>query len=288
MPHLITRERAVRNIGDPTSVTAKQGILLDGLISAASAAIERYCRRRFNACQYDELHHGSQSSALLLKNYPVLSVERVAFNPTVVLEIENTSTSNQRAMVQVTADSVKLTHTASGTSTVNEFAFSTYTTLSSLVTAIDAVGSGWDASTPISDFSLWPSSDLKAIQGAFNAMNAKAGLRIHTEELSEYEVDMGRGLLTRGMTGLWGLVGDQIRWEGGLNYWRIIYNAGFGEVPEDVQEACAQFVSAMYFLAQRDPGLAQEQIPTVISRAQNEPMNATTKLLLNQYRRLRV
>jgi hypothetical protein len=52
-------------------------------------------------------------------------------------------------------------------------------------------------------------------------------------------------------------------WGGGINYWRVIYTAGYATVPEDVQEACAQWVAALFWQSKRDPGLALEQIPGV-------------------------
>ena len=40
----------------------------------------------------------------------------------------------------------------------------------------------------------------------------------------------------------------------------LLSTAGYQTVPEDVQEACSQWVAKLYFLTNRDPGLTRQAI----------------------------
>jgi hypothetical protein len=121
---------------------------------------------------------------------------------------------------------------------------------------------------------------LRPIQGARNAKDQSAELMLHTEELGDYDVDAEHGYLVR--------AGG---WAEGTNNYRVVYTAGYETVPEDVQEACAEWVAALFWQARRDPGLAQEQVPGAVSRT---PVLAThgmpphVKVLLAPHRKHRV
>src|SRR4051794_28971820 len=98
---LITRERALRNLGG-LSPTAEDALLIDALVGAVSQPAGNYCRRDFTVREYDELYDGVRGNRLLLRQYPLLAVSRVAYGPTTVLRVTNTSSTNQRATVRVT------------------------------------------------------------------------------------------------------------------------------------------------------------------------------------------
>lgn len=277
MPDLITRERALRNLASVSAPTAADYLLIDGLIAACSQAVERYCNRSFAMCVFDELYSGNDRAVLILRNLPIASVERVAFAPTPVLQIANTSAANQRAAVQVADDGLVLTHVASGVTTTTTLAFASVVTLSSAASAVNALGSGWSA-TVVTGFGDRASSDLRASQGAFACRDAAADLRMHVEELRDFEVDSPRGYLLRR---------DGV-FTGGIHAWRVIYSAGFTTVPEPVQEACAQWVAALYWQAKRDPNVTQEAIPGALSRSWQSDLPAMTRTLLRPYRLLRL
>src|SRR5439155_13880172 len=141
-----------------------------------------------------------------------VSVERVAFGPAPVLRVTNASASNQRATVAVTATGVSMVRVASGTVTTSTINFADQVTLSALATAITALGNGWSGAVINTADNLRASADLRALQGAFNALNVNAELRLHTSELDAFGLDSERGCLVRG---------DDLVWEGGLHYWRV-------------------------------------------------------------------
>lgn len=277
MPDLITRERALRNLPSLTSPTAAEYLLLDALIAACSQAIERHCNRFFAIGLHDELYHGNGRSILCLGQLPVVSVERVAHDPTAVLRVTNTSAANQRASVKITETGLSLMRVASGVTTTSTLAFSTNVTLTSLATAIAALGNGWSA-TVITGYESFPSTDLRATQGAFACHGLQAELRLHVQELHDFDVDAERGYLIR----------RDSTFEGGAQHWRVVYAAGFATIPEAVQEACAEWVAALFWQSKRDPGLTQEAVPGAVSRSFRSDMPAMVRTLLGPYRLLRL
>jgi hypothetical protein len=278
MSDLITRDRALSNLNN-RATTDDENTTITALITAVSSAIENYCWQTFANVSYDELYPGTHKRELVLRNYPTIDIDRVAYCPVPVMQVTNTSTANQRATVKVTATGVELTAVASGVATVNDIAFADQVTLSALAAAINAVSDGWAATVLNPANNLRASADLRALQGAFQSMNALANLKLHTSELIGYTVDAERGILTRD---------DGMIWEGGLHYWRVIYQAGYSDVPDDVQEACAEWVAQLFWQTKRDPGLASETIPGTDTRVILQSMPTSTKLLLGPYRNWRV
>ena len=275
MSNLITRARALYNLNN-LSTTATENTTLDALIAAVSAGIERWCRRYFVSTQYDEVYDGTDATELVLQHFPIISVERVAFDPTAVLLVQNTSASNQRATVQVTSTGVTLTRVASGVSSASTVTFAANVTLTALAAAINALGNGWSATLASSDFANRASADLRALQGAYAAKDSAAELTIHLQELAGYDSDPPHGFLTR-----------SDGWKGGSQSWRVIYTAGYASVPEDVQEACAQWVAILFWQTKRDPGLAHETVTGSVARTPHWVMPLSVRLLLEPYRALR-
>lgn len=243
MADLITTARAKVNI---PSATSADDATIETLITAASRAIQRYCRRDFAATAYDELYHGSATPRLLLRQYPIIAVQAVRCRPATVLTVTNTDTAlNQQARVAVTATGLALTRVASGVSTTNAVTFAGNATLTALAAAVVGVGSGWTAQV-LGDYGSWPAADLRAPQGARSARGRPAGLQLHTAELTDFRIDERRGWLLRAA------------WPGGVHNFRVQYTAGYATVPEDVQEACAELVATWFVQRGRDLSLRAE------------------------------
>jgi hypothetical protein len=284
MSDLITTARARYNLGN-LSTTSDEDTTLAALVTACSRAVRRHCKREFDSQQFDELYHGTDHTRLPLRQFPILSVARVAYDPVAVLRISNTSATNQRATAAVTATGLTLVRVASGvTTTDTSVTFAGNVTLSAVAAVVNALGNGWSATVTDSAHNNRASADLRAIQGALNVRGVTAELTLHTQEMSAYEVDAARGWLTRTPAAV--LPDDWRRtlwWRGGLNYWRVIYTAGYATVPEDVQEACAQWVATLFWQTKRDPGLVQEAIPGSVSRTPFQTMPPGVRLLLQPY-----
>jgi hypothetical protein len=278
MPDLITSARALSNLNN-LATSSDENTTLAALVTAVSRAIENYCWRTFAIASYDQLYPGNDRCELVLRNYPTVSIDRVAYAPLGVVRLTNTSASNQRATVKVTATGLELIRVASAIVATDTILFSNQPTLSALATAVTALGNGWSATVLNTLDNLRASADLRALQGAFQALNLNADLKLHTSELSSFVVDAERGCLTRE---------DGACWHGGLHYWRVVYSAGFSAVPDAVQEACAAWIAQLFWETKRDPGLASEAIPGTVSRVALRDMPASAKLLLGPYRNWRV
>jgi hypothetical protein len=275
--NLIGLERAKLNCPGSQSTDDRT---IDALVGACSDAIQKYCRRDFALRSYDELYSGNGDRRLLLRQYPLLSVESVRYRPvTVIKVINNNQTLNQQARVQVLNTGLKLTRVASGVrSEDTSVTWSSNVTLNAIATAINALGNGWSAQIVgdagaaggQGDYGLWPSSDLWVApsygagtqsQGAMTARGAFAELKMHTFELQGYQWD-ARGWLLRAIpyTDPELLHPEDLIWPVGINNFRVQYTAGYGIVPESIQEACAEFVSELWFRTQRDPSLTSQSV----------------------------
>ena len=118
MADLITVARAKYNLNN-MSTSAAEDTTLAALVSACSKAIQRHCRREFASQSFDQIVYPAAGERLVLDEYPVLSVSRVATAPTTVLQITNTAAANQRATVTVTSTGLTLARAASGTVTTD-------------------------------------------------------------------------------------------------------------------------------------------------------------------------
>jgi hypothetical protein len=288
MADLITSTRAKYNINQ-SSFTGTEDSTISALITAVTRAISKFCRRNFDSQTYDELYNGTGDRRLALRQFPIVSVARVAYGPIPVLRVSNTSAANQRATVAVTSTGLSLTRVASGvSSTDTSITWGSYPTLAQVAAAVNALGNGWSAVVADGSYANRASADLRAPQGALNALNVQAPLLLHAQELSGYDIDADRGWLIRGPASaeMLDAFDDPLppTWFGGLNYWRVVYTAGFATVPEDVQEACAEWVAALFWRTKRDPALLHEAIPGVLARAPEQEMPAHVRALLLPYR----
>jgi hypothetical protein len=314
---LITVARAKLAIQSITD--SSQDGLLSALVTSYSDAIEKYCRRRFVSHFYDELYNGNGERRLLLRQYPVQSVQSVRYRLVVVLFVTNgDQLLNQQARIAVTSTGLLLTAMQSGVPASWTVTFAANPTLNALAAAINALGNGWSAqvegdvgsSAAAGDYGLWPSADLYVpgsygdslegagilqSQGAQNARGCFAELRMHTYELEGYQWD-ARGWLLRAIpyTDPELMHPEDLCWPVGSNNFRIQYTAGYTTIPEAVQEACAQWVAEAYYQTLRDPGLAAQAIPGQLTQSWGvQPVNVfdpppRVARLLAPYRRITV
>jgi len=117
---------------------------------------------------------------------------------------------------------------------------------------------------------------------------------MHTYELQGYQWD-ARGWLLRAIpyTDPELLHPEDLIWPVGVNNFRVQYTAGYSTIPEAVQEACAEWVSQLWWQTQRDPAIAGQSVAGSASqRWQNPPVlpepPQNVKILLAPYRRFTV
>ncbi len=281
---LITSARAEDNLNNYAPAADETTTLTD-LITAVSQAIKKFCKRDFVSANYDELYNGNGERRLLLNRFPILAVASVRYRPVTVLEVINTNTGlNQRANVAVAASGLILTRVASGIVTVDASStYASFPTLQGLANNINSLGNGWSAQvvgSAAGDYGLWPAADLYVpptfsdgvqSQGALTARGQNAELKMHTLELAGFQWD-GRGWLLRAIpyTDPEIFHPEDLIWPPGIANFRVQYTAGFNTVPQDVQEACAEWEATLFWQTKRDPGLATQ---TIAGASSNVPFN---------------
>ena len=292
--------------------SAAQVALYPTLAPVASRMIRKWCNRWFNRrTAIDELYTVDPGQPLLLKEFPVNGLERLCTDPTAVLSIANTSGLVQRATVKLasTGDTevglvttgLELVRIASGVKTTSAVAFGDTDTVGDVADAVNALGLGWEASVAVA-YELWPASDLRAVQGALPAVGRTADLVIHTTDLSfELDAETGTVFLESDQSDPW----TSTRWgpslstsfddqviRGQSNGLRVVYDAGFDTVPEDVQQACAETVAdQLHALAtnQRLGSETQDSYSYVLNTAAAEAqLTRRVRGMLSLYRSSRV
>jgi hypothetical protein len=93
---LITQTRAYQALQSVTQGATNDPVV-QTLITSVSEAIRKYCKRDFIAQAYDELYDGNGERAILLRQYPIQSVQSVRYRPVTVLKITNNLSANVQA-----------------------------------------------------------------------------------------------------------------------------------------------------------------------------------------------
>jgi hypothetical protein len=276
---LITNSRARVALPSAAGAGTSDDTAINTLITACSRAITRYCKRQFITMDYDELYSGRAEREIFLRNYPINSVKSVRYRPVTVLKVQNSKVNTPQARAQITSTALVLTSITSGVaSTDATLTFAGNVTVLALQNAVNGV-SGWTAQGQ--GYDQWPSVDLYCPngsttdpgnfggQGSLNAAGTYAELKMHTYELAGFQIDNRKGGLLRAIpyTDPELLHPEDLIWPIGVNNFRIQYNAGYGttgNVPEDIQEACAQLVAHHFRLGPRET--PDVTIPAVIAQ----------------------
>lgn len=264
---LITLSRAYQNLQGQSNDT-----LVATLITAVSDAIQKYCRRDFVSSIYDELYNGNGERRLLLRQYPVISVQSVRYRPVTVLKITNTDPTNVQARVTCTSTGLTLVRVNAGVKTTDtSITWASKVTLTAVANAVSALGNGWSGQIvgDATNYGSWPSADLywptafpefgggTSGQGALSCVaGSYAELKMHTYELQGFQWDP-RGWLLRAIpyTDPELIHPEDLIFPVGINNFRVQYTAGYATIPESIQEACAEWVATVYYSASRDQAL---------------------------------
>lgn len=237
-----------------TGVTGEDA-LLEALIDAISDRIETFCGRLFLTRTHKEWYDSNGTTELLLNNYPIIEVDRVAIGRTDALYIECTATDASRAYARMNYDdTLDLTitgGTSAGTTSLT-LSDAANDTLTELIAVIGAT-SGWDATLLyVADAAgLHVSADLVPTIGLECLSPARATFQIPDAAVSEIEMDRDMGLL-RFMSAV----------STGSRYIRVEYTAGYAAIPDDLELLAAQAVANAYNWLKADGSLESEKIGT--------------------------
>lgn len=239
-----------------TTLTTAQKAFETAVISAASNALRRWCGTVLESQAIDEIcTPDPRTRRCFLKNKHVTDVSRVAFGPTGLLMISNTSAGGSRASVKfnvsgdppwTSATGITLTSRASGVDTTTSLDFATYLTINDLQTAIGAV-SGWTATQyDPTTYGTWATADLDVDAGVRSATSTgqAATLWAYVQDVPDWEFDPLAGVIV--LKQLWGHnmgeYGD-IRRPWGV---KVSYTAGWLVIPDDLKQACVIVCKAIY------------------------------------------
>jgi hypothetical protein len=265
---LVTLIDAKTIIGDNAAETENDNNI-KRFINAASVFCNSYTGRKLKSRSLTERYSGFGGTSILLKEYPVTAVSTVAVGVRQPMKIKNASDTTY-ASVKVASSTMTLNHDG----TTNDLAFATYTTLSSLETAINAVGDSWEAEVLNSDDDDFLTSEVLNMMGR-HCLDEYAYIDVPDNYISEYTLDDDNGELyiPSGITS-------------GFKNIIVDYTAGYSTIPWDIRDACLQIVLYLWqAYEERRFGLTSRTIAdgTMSIETANVPRSALH--LLDPYRR---
>ena len=219
----ITSDRA---LGDPTS-------LVSSILTSTDKYVKEYCRRDFESTTYSETYDG-KSGSIFLNEYPVTALSRISYGRDEAFSVNNTSTTSYATC---SCDGTNFTCNLNGST--NDLALATYTTLTTLVAAINALGDGWVATLTASSYGDILSSEIINFYGRACLDTNTAYIEIRDEDLSDFELNPNTGEINHTFpTGFQNIFVD--------------YTAGYSSIPDDLQMAVKILVQHIYSKAQED------------------------------------
>lgn len=233
--------------------------LIGNLVTRAQKAIETYTGRLFDSATYREWHNGSRDEWILLKNWPVTSVGRVAYGSATGLSVTGSTATDLRATVEVQDAGLYLLRVDSaGDEQATTLAFSTYKTTGTLATQVSAT-TGWTGTVGTD----WPTLDLHRMAGQ-NALGVNVDLTYPSESGLEVRVDEDAGILQivgAGRNGwpTWDEDGGG-HFPRGFQNLLVQYTGGYSTIPEDLAQIAIDVVADLYRQTQHDQSVMSESL----------------------------
>lgn len=239
--------------GDANEVTlqVKDNYAIERLIDRATDIIERYCHRRLLSRSYTrEVYDGNGRERMLLREYPVTVVARIATGRSAVIRVTNTAATT-KAMVRVSATKVTLSRDAA---LDVELTISASATMNDLITAINAVGNGWAAVLDDAAAGSVAPSELLPTPGFWCKSPTNGYLEMTDDNLTDfYIVDPDEARNAGVIHAAGGFV------EGVQNI-VVDYTAGYTTTPEALKQACVDLVVWKYGRASLNPAVGGETL----------------------------
>jgi hypothetical protein len=210
--------------------------LIIDLKTSFEESFKKECRRTFEETSYTlEKYDGKGTRNLYLKNYPVITLDRLVVGTTEVIKIRNTSAYTS-ASVSVLTTGLRLVKDGIPDSTVT---FASNTTMNAIVAAITALGSGWEASVVSTTYGNYKSTELLPLFG-YNCIDSNwiyLKIPYATGAEYEFEVDQNTGIINRSFP-----------FPKGFRNIFVDYSAGYSsdDMPEDIKTAIKIGTKYMY------------------------------------------
>lgn len=268
----ITSDQAATE--DPTDI-------VDSINDGVDKWVKEYCGRDFEQTTYTKkLYDGEDSPYLFLKQYPIISIERLALGKINGIKVHNSSSDATRAVVTVNTSGLVLTITGGVNAGSDTLLFTDYATLTLLVAAIVALGKNWTASVVNSSYAGHASSELLPRYGAYCGITGGATwayLEMPDEPLTDIKVYPDEGV---------------VYYSGGFSEGKdnivVDYVAGFSIIPEDLKLATKILCKFIYQKRDEESfGLEQGSLGYV-KRVFEKELPSQVEEILSRYKKLEV
>lgn len=249
-------------------------------VNFASQAVESYCFRTFASATYTHLYSGKSRDKLKLRQGPITRVDRLSIGRKGAFKVINNSTDAISAQVQLTSTELRLDVVGGVNESSSTVAYTGSTTISSMLTSINALGKGWVASLDTGAQSTWLVADCMEADPK-NALNSNMLVYVPEQNVDEFVVNKDAGIITLlggasrssllNMVPVLGAIRPpELRPltaqyagaffpEGKYNVY-VKYVAGYASIPEDIKWACCEIAANVYHASQRDTSLRMEKI----------------------------
>lgn len=252
-------------------------------INVATTKIQTFCSRTFAATAYTHMYCGRGDKRLPLRQYPIIRIDRVAIGRVDAFKVRNTSTDAVQSTFALESAQARLEVVGGANNSSSTIAYTSSTSLTTFVAAINAEGNGWEAEIMDGAAGTWLVADCLD----FDARNTEA--RWHTvfapqANQDRYDVRKEAGIIER--TG-WGRGASAMAWDAGGwlrpttkppelrpltaedagPYWPegrynvyVKFRAGYETVPDDIVQVCQEFAKNILLNAARNTALSSESV----------------------------
>jgi len=209
--------------------------------------VKTYCGRNFEQVAMREILHHKSGESVFLKEFPVLSVQKLAVGKRAALLVVNSYTTTT-AQVSVSTTGVTISYNYGTPTTI---LFSYYTTLSAIAAALNTAGSGWSASV-VAGFEQTLSSELIPQMSLECINSTSVELGVPKQALSYYHLNELTGEISTG-----GLETRPYHIDDGgypefdlenLHHHFIYanYTAGYSPIPDDLKLGILALIKSVY------------------------------------------
>lgn len=221
--------------------------LIGKLISRATSAIERYCDKTLRSTVYREFYDGDGTSELLLKEYPVSVVTLLSTSRQDAIRLINVNSDAYNAYVTVDTTSMYLVVQGGTNAGTDTLTLADYT-VTELVAAINALGTGWTSYNDNTSLGVWESAEILPCDG-LECLDSNAYVQIPYEPIYNFRLYENRGMLY---------------YSGGfpLGHQNIIvkYTAGYATTPADLEQICIDLMNTYYLSRKTDSTVKSEKL----------------------------
>ena len=221
--------------------------LIGSLVTRATSAIERYCDRTLRSATYREFYDGTGTNDLALKEYPITAVTLLSTSRQDAARITNANSDAYNAYMTVDATSMSLVVVGGANAGTDTLTLASYT-ITELVAAINALGTGWTATNDNSLLGVWESAEILPCDG-LEALDSYVYAQLPYEPRYDFKLYENQGT---------------IYLPGGfpIGHQNIIvrYTAGYTTTPADLEQICIDLVLTYYRSRKTDTSVAAEKL----------------------------